>query len=955
MSQGRFAEAWPEFAWRTRAANYPQRTWTAPLWQGEDLHGRTVLVHAEQGLGDTLMLMRYLPLAKARGGRVLLEVQPRLAPLLKSSGYADVVARDSQLPPFDFQIPILNLPAVFGTLVETIPREVPYLTADRKLVDAWREKLTPLAGFKVGIGWQGSRSYAQDRTRSILLAHFAPLAAVAGVRLISLQKADGREQLDDVTTKFTVHDLGPQLDEAGAFVDTAAVIENLDLVITSDTALAHLAARWRRPPGWRWPKCPSGAGSWTVRTALGTRRCVCFGSTRRVIGLKCLPALLTNCGGASHPPPRRERTNRDRSTTAKSPDHALGCRKLAVGDASSSVGQFRPGRRVLSPGAGQRAGPCRRASLVGSDRAGAKPARPRDPAHRYGDQVQPRAAQFHFHLATALRQTGKRPEAVASFRQAAKLDPNSATMQNELGSALHELGQVAEAEACYREASRLDPSLAAAHNNLGNALQDQQRWDEALAAFQAAQRLMPEAAEIYYNLGNCFRAQNKIGEAVAAYEQAIQRNPEFAMAYYYLGLVLHAARQFPAAAECHRRALKIEPNLVQAYSPLGVALQMLGNFAEAKTCYEQALAAEPKNITTQFNLASIAHVQGNFDEAENGYRAVLEQSPDHCEALSGLGALQLKRGDLAGAAEHLDRAIARWPEVSMPRKFHAMLLLTRGELGPGFREYEHRLPFGQSVGRFGQPRWDGRRIVGQTLLAYAESANDDTLQFMRYDPLVRQRAGGGRVMVAVPQDLIPLLQTSGFRELMPAGSSLPRFDLEVSLESLPALFKTTLDTIPADVPYLHADSKLMRLWQTRLGQVAGLKVGIQWQTESIYPTDRDKSVPLECFAPLARTPGVTLISLQQGVAAEQANQLVDFHVISYPAPEEPRGAYMDAAAMIRNLDLVITCDSALAHLAGGLAARVWVALPAAADWRWMLARGQPLVPDDAIISAARGG
>ena len=291
LSQGRYAEAWPEFFWRLKCRNYPLRGFAEPQWQGEDLAGRTLLVHAEQGLGDTLLLLRDIPLARQRGGRVVLEVQPQLVPLVEGSGYENVVAGGSRLPPFDVHIPILNLPGVFGTTLETIPREVPYVAADPRLVDSWRDTLSGIEGFKIGIGWQGSRGYAFDRSRSIPLTHFAPLAAVPGVRLISLQKNEGTEQLAEVAGRFAVEDLAGQLDNAGgAFVDTAAVMKNLDLVITSDTVLAHLAGAVGVPawiplskvPDWRWLL--------DAPTVLGTRACGCSGSKLPAIGPASLHA-----------------------------------------------------------------------------------------------------------------------------------------------------------------------------------------------------------------------------------------------------------------------------------------------------------------------------------------------------------------------------------------------------------------------------------------------------------------------------------------------------------------------------------------------------------------------------------------------------------------------------------------------------------------------------------------
>jgi hypothetical protein len=262
LSQQRFAEGWADFAARAHCAKYPLRTFDRPLWDGAPLEGRTLLVHAEQGFGDTFHFARYLPLVRLRAAKVLFEIQPGLIPLFTASGFEDLVARGDRLPPFDVHVPLLNLPALFATNLENMPRDVPYLKADPARVERWRAALAPFDGkLRIGIQWQGNPAFASDHRRSIPLAQFAPLASVPGVRLFALQKFDGREQLADVAGELGIHDLGAQLDaDGGSFMDTAAVMQQLDLVITSDTATAHLAGAlgiraWTllsTAPDWRW-------------------------------------------------------------------------------------------------------------------------------------------------------------------------------------------------------------------------------------------------------------------------------------------------------------------------------------------------------------------------------------------------------------------------------------------------------------------------------------------------------------------------------------------------------------------------------------------------------------------------------------------------------------------------------------------------------------------------------
>jgi hypothetical protein len=260
---GHFEQGWPSYEWRWKCKEFgsmpPLR---APLWDGSPLDGRTILIHAEQGLGDTLQFIRYVPLVQQRGGRVIMMCQPPLMRLLAHCpGIERLIPHGETPPEIDLHVPLLSLPKLLGTTVESVPADGPYLDADSDLVEIWRHRLAAYPGFKIGIAWQGNPKFRLDRIRSIPLAQFAPLADVPGVHLLSLQKGAGGEQLAAPERRFPVTDLGCQLDETtGAFMDTAAVMKNLDLVITSDTSIAHLAGALGVPvwvalndvPDWRW-------------------------------------------------------------------------------------------------------------------------------------------------------------------------------------------------------------------------------------------------------------------------------------------------------------------------------------------------------------------------------------------------------------------------------------------------------------------------------------------------------------------------------------------------------------------------------------------------------------------------------------------------------------------------------------------------------------------------------
>ncbi len=262
LGEGDHEAGWPEYAWYSKCPSYYGSQLRQPLWDGSPLAGRTILIVCDHGLGDTIQFVRHLSWVREQGaGRILLAAQRALHPLLAESGFGELVSPDSFPEDFDVHIPTVMLPALYYAERHTIDGRTPYLRARGELVELWRERLAPLAGFKIGICWQGSERFPLNHLRSVPLEDFAPLGERGSARLISLQHGEGREQLAQVADRFTVIDLGEEVDrEQGAFMDTAAIIQNLDLVVTSDTSMAHVAgglgARvWVAlafAPEWRW-------------------------------------------------------------------------------------------------------------------------------------------------------------------------------------------------------------------------------------------------------------------------------------------------------------------------------------------------------------------------------------------------------------------------------------------------------------------------------------------------------------------------------------------------------------------------------------------------------------------------------------------------------------------------------------------------------------------------------
>jgi hypothetical protein len=259
---GDLETGFPEYEWRTKCKDFVPRGMPGLVWDGSPLGQRTILLHAEQGFGDTIHFVRYASLVKKMGGTVIVECQPALTRLLaRTPGIDRLIAQGAPLPFYDVQASLLSLPPILHTTSATVPADVPYVTPDERLAEQWRQELNTVPGFRIGISWQGNREHKRDSVRSIPVREFSPLAQVEGVRLFSLQKGQGSEQLREVVGRFDVIDWTDRLDEtAGPFMDTAALMKSLDLIITSDTANAHLAGALGVPvwvvlpfaPDWRW-------------------------------------------------------------------------------------------------------------------------------------------------------------------------------------------------------------------------------------------------------------------------------------------------------------------------------------------------------------------------------------------------------------------------------------------------------------------------------------------------------------------------------------------------------------------------------------------------------------------------------------------------------------------------------------------------------------------------------
>jgi tetratricopeptide (TPR) repeat protein len=420
--------------------------------------------------------------------------------------------------------------------------------------------------------------------------------------------------------------------------------------------------------------------------------------------------------------------------------------------------------------------------------------------------------------------------------------------------------------------------------------------------------------------------QRKFAEAAAIYRQVLAAAPDDANAWCYLGIALHDQRHYSQAADTYRQALKLQPQFPIAWNNLGNTLRYLHQFDEADTCFQRAIQLKPDYLNAFKNRGTLHVWIGNLDRGEEYYRHALHIQPNDAELHRNLGVIYLLQGKFApGWCEY------RW----------------RWRVGDLRRPSDHL------------PVWEGSDLTGKRILLSAEQGLGDTLHFVRFAQLLSDR--GAQTLVYCQPQLLGLLQTNRrLGRVFPNNLAIPEeIDCQCSLIDVADVLGIDGQNIPAQIPYLQPASHLVNYWSSRFSRQTGrMRVGIAWQGNPEHQADAFRSVPLRCFERLKPLPGVELISLQAGYGSEQladwkgpqAIATLDANV------DQSSGAFMDTAAILSQLDLVITSDTAIAHLAGAMGIPTWIALGYVPDWRWLLEReDSPWYPTVRLFRQSQSG
>jgi Tfp pilus assembly protein PilF len=486
----------------------------------------------------------------------------------------------------------------------------------------------------------------------------------------------------------------------------------------------------------------------------------------------------------------------------------------------------------------------------------------------------------------------------------------------------HQRGQLAMAESLYREALKLNPRLAEVLQNLGLLLVQRGDPRGALAPLRKAVKIDARSGRAHFNLGVAQQQLGRLQEALASFT----------------------------------RSVALQPDLAEAHCGRGTVLGKLGRFDQALASYEQALALRPDYPEALDGRGNALTDLGRIDEALAAYDCALALRPDYVEALENraYALTDLNRHDEA-LADH-DRALALRPDFGRAHFDASMALLAIGQFARGWREFEWRFRVEgaeQDIRGFRQPQWRGEEPVsGETILLYAEQGIGDTIQFCRYAPMVAAR--GARVLLEVQKPITALLaQLPGVSQVIARGEEIPAFDRHCPLLSLPLAFGTELATIPAPPSYLCADADRRDRWRERLGAKSAPRIGLVWSGNPLHRNDRARSIPLETMSRLCR-PGIDFVSLQKDVRTDDAAVLRTHPAIRNCG--ESLEDFSDTAGLIACLDLVVSVDTSVVHLAGALGKPVWVLLPFAPDWRWLLDReDSPWYPSARLFRQPRIG
>ena len=561
--------------------------------------------------------------------------------------------------------------------------------------------------------------------------------------------------------------------------------------------------------------------------------------------------------------------------------------------------------------------------------------------------IKPDYAEAHYNRGNALLEHHLLDESLASYARAIAIKPDYAQAHYGRGNAFKQHQLLPEALASYERAIALNPDYAQAYANRGNVLKELGLAQEALASFERAIQIHPGYAQAHCNRGVCLHDMGRTEEAVASYEQAISIDAAYAEAHSNMGVSLLALERLPQALASYARAIALKPDYAEAHYNRGNALHELHMPEEAIASFEQAIAIKPDYAQAHYNCGNAFKELGQLDKALVRYEAAVAAKPDFPQAYCNHGVTLQELQRTQEAVASYGQAIAIQPDYAEARWNQSLALLQLGDFQTGWALYESRWACAASAGakrNFPAPLWLGAEsLANKTILLHAEQGLGDGIQFSRYTQWVKDT--GAHVLLEVPGTLMGLLaRLPGVDQLIERGTSLPPFDYHCPLMSLPLAFGTTVASIPFSGPYLHADEAKVRHWGNKIGVRGRLKVGVIWNgglrphQPELWSTNERRNIPLEVFARAFSSIDADFFSLQKGEPAESAirgRELEYWPQGNFFNFASELNDFSDTAALMDNLDIVISVDTATAHAAAALGKPTWILNRFDSCWRWL--------------------
>ena len=520
------------------------------------------------------------------------------------------------------------------------------------------------------------------------------------------------------------------------------------------------------------------------------------------------------------------------------------------------------------------------------------------------------------------------------------------SMDDKLNAAVekHKQGNVSDAVSVYQEILKSDPKHPDALHYFGLAHMGTGQFEKAADLIRLSVTYNPDNAKAWSNLGSALKNANRIGEAGDALQKACILAPDFCDAHYNLGVVLTAQAKLDEAEQHYKKALEIVPNHIDSLCNLGCLYQIRDDMETAEAYFQEALAIDPTYPPALNNAGYVFYMTDDFQAAKEAFDEVIKTSPNFAEAHYNRALIDEHYGHIDEALARHEHAISLNPNYAEPHFSMGYYQLLRGDFENGWKNYEWRLKRQSYIPQIytaETPRWQGQYLeADKSLLVYSEQGLGDSMQVVRFLEMVKSRAPNVILMVqpALMQLFAPNAKKHGI-ELVANTEAIPKTDFQIPMMSLPFALNITESNLPADMPYMEANAAKIKEWQAKLGTVKNkLKIGITWRGSANKQLDKGRSFPLALYKIIREAnPDIRIISLQKGPGEDEIDALEkDLSLEVYDL--DPQRDFTDTAALIKNLDLVIACDSSIAHLAGNLDVPVWLVCKKRSEWRWMLNR-----------------